>query len=51
MKAVKVVVAIVITAVLSGCIVVPGGYHGGRGYHGGGYPGGGGYYGGSYYRR
>ena len=40
MKAVKLIVAIVITAVLSGCVVYPvgygGGYHG-RPYHGGGY--------------
>lgn len=49
MKAVKVIVAIVITAVLSGCIVVP--YGGGRGYHGGGGYYGGGYYGGGHYRR
>ena len=50
MKAVKVIVAIVITAVLSGCIVVPYG-GGGRGYHGGGGYYGGGYYGGGHYRR
>lgn len=43
MNAVKVIVAIVITAVLSGCIVVPGHYRGG-GYYGGGYSGGGHYY-------
>lgn len=43
MNAVKVIVAIVITAVLSGCIVVPGPYRGG-GYYGGSYYGGGHYY-------
>ena len=45
MNAVKVIVAIVITAVLSGCIVVPGNYRGGGGYYGGGH------YGGGHYRR
>jgi hypothetical protein len=40
MKAVKYIVAIVITAILSGCVVYPAGYGGGyygRPHHGGGH--------------
>jgi hypothetical protein len=39
MKAVKLIVAVTIAAVLSGCIVVPAGgyYRGGGGYYGGGH--------------
>jgi len=52
MKAVKIVVALAVTALLSGCVVYP---VGGYGYYrGGGYYGHhhhGGYYGGGYYRR
>ena len=46
MKAVKLIVAVTIAAVLSGCVVYPIGYRGG----GGGYYGGG-YHGGGHYRR
>ena len=48
MNAVKVIVAITVAALLSGCIVLPVG--GGHGYLGGGHYSGG-YYGGGYYRR
>ncbi len=50
MNAVKVIVALIIAVLLSGCIVVPVG-HGGRGYHGGGGYYGGGHYGDGHYRR
>lgn len=47
MKAVKLVVAVTIAAVLSGCVVVPaGGYYRGGGYYGHGH-----YHGGGWYRR
>ena len=50
MKAVKIIVAVTIAAVLSGCVVVPygGGYRGG-GYYGHGHYSGG-HYGGGYRR-
>jgi hypothetical protein len=42
MKAVRIIVAVTIAAVLSGCIVVPaGGYYRGGGYYGGGHSHGG----------
>jgi hypothetical protein len=45
MKAVKIIVAVTIAAVLSGCVVVPyGGYYRGGGYYGGGHHHGGGHY-------
>ena len=50
MKAVKLIVAITIAAVLSGCVVYPVGYRGG-GYHGGGHHHHGGHYQGGHYRR
>ena len=43
MKAIKLIVAITIAAVLSGCVVYPIG-HGGVGYRGGGHHHGGGHY-------
>ena len=43
MKAIKLIVAITIAAVLSGCVVYPIG-HGGGGYRGGGHYHGGGHY-------
>jgi len=47
MKAVKIIVAVTIAALLSGCVVYPIGYRGGGGYYGGG-----GYHGGhGHYRR
>ena len=51
MKAVKIIVAVTIAAVLSGCVVYPIGYRGGGGYYGGGHYHGGGYYGGGHGRR
>jgi hypothetical protein len=44
MKAVKLIVAVTIAAVLSGCVVYPIGYRGGGGYYGGGHHGGHGQY-------
>jgi hypothetical protein len=44
MKAVKLIVAVTIAAVLSGCVVYPIGYRGGGGYYGGGHHGGHGHY-------
>jgi hypothetical protein len=47
MNAVKIIVAVTIAAVLSGCVVVPsGGYYRGGGYYGHGH-----YHGGGWYRR
>jgi hypothetical protein len=52
MKAVKLVIALTVAALLSGCVVYPIGYgYRGGGYYGGGHYYGGGYYGGGYYRR
>ena len=45
MKAVKLIVAFAVAALLSGCVVYPIGYRGGGGYYGHHYHGGG------YYRR
>jgi len=44
MKSVKLIVAIVITALLSGCVVYPVGYGGGYGYYGRPHNGGGHYH-------
>jgi hypothetical protein len=46
MKAVKIIVAVTIAALLSGCVVYPIGYghRGGGGYHGGGHHHGGGWH-------
>ena len=46
MKAVRLIVAVTIAAVLSGCVVYPIGYRGAGGYYGGGH-----YQGGGHYRR
>ena len=44
MKAVKIIVAFTIAALLSGCVVYPVGFRGGGGYYGHGHGYGGGYH-------
>jgi hypothetical protein len=44
MKALKLIVAFTVAALLSGCVVYPIGYRGGGGYYGGGHHHSGGYY-------
>lgn len=47
MKALKLIVAFTVAALLSGCVVYPIGYRGGGGYYGGGHH----HQGGGHYRR